>query len=44
MGGKTQSKIKVSKSTHTKNRRFNIEAVTKVDDCFSICQYKIEEL
>ena len=29
---------------HTKNRRLKIEAVTKIDDCFIICdEYKTKE-
>ena len=35
--------IKVSENTHTKNGRLNIEAVTKMGDHFTICQYKTEE-
>ena len=37
-----QSRIKVSGNSHTKNRKLNIEAVTKMDDCFTIF-YKTEE-
>ena len=28
-----------SLKTHTKNRRLNIGAVTKLDDCFAMCQH-----
>ena len=30
-------------NTLTKNRRLKIEAVTKMDDCFTICYHKTEE-
>ena len=31
------------RSTHTKNRRFQIEVVTKMNDCFTVSQYKTRE-
>ena len=40
MGKTTKSTIKVLKNTLTKNWRLKIEAVTKMDDYFTICQYK----
>ena len=39
----TQSNIKVLENTHTKNQSLKIEAVTKMVDCFIICQCKTEE-
>lgn len=38
----TQSRIKVLGNSHTKNQRLNIEAVTKIDNCFTIF-HKTEE-
>ena len=35
--------IKVLENTYTKNGTLKIEAVTKIDKCFTICQYKTEE-
>ena len=35
--------IKILENTHTKNRRLKIEAVTKMDDYFTNCQYKIKK-
>ena len=43
MGEKIQSTIKFLEKFHPKNRILKIEAATKIDNCFSICQYKIEE-
>ena len=34
---------KVLRNTHTKSRKLKIEAVTNMNDCFTICQCKIEE-
>ena len=39
-----QSTIKVLENTHTKNRPLKIEAVTKMGNCFTICQYRIKTL
>ena len=39
----TQFTIKILENTHTKNLRLKIEAVTKMDDYFTICQYKIKK-
>ena len=39
----TQPAIKFLENTHTKNRRLEIEAVTKTEDCFTTCQHKTEE-
>ena len=39
----TTHDIKVLENTQSKLRRLNIEAVTRMDDCFIICQYKREE-
>lgn len=41
--GKRQYTIKVLENIHTKSQRLNSEAVTKMDDCFNLCQYKAEE-
>ena len=38
-----EATIKVLENTHTKNRRLKIEAVTKMSDCFALCQNKTEE-
>ena len=38
-----QPMIKVLENTYTKNGTLKIEAVTKIDNCFTICQYKTEE-
>ena len=35
--------LKVQENTHTKNRRLKFEAITNMDDGFSICHYKIKE-
>ena len=37
------STIKALENTLTKNRRLKIESLTKLDDYFTICQYKTEE-
>ena len=37
------STIKALENTLTKNRRLKIESLTKMDDYFTICQYKTEE-
>ena len=43
--GKTiHSTTKDLRNTNAKTQRFDIEAVSKMDDCFTICQYKTEEL
>ena len=42
-GKKTQSTIKVLENTHIKNQRLKSEAVTKMDEYFTICQHKTEE-
>ena len=43
MGEKTHPTIKVLESTQTKFWRLNIKAARKMDDCFTICQYKKKE-
>ena len=35
--------LKVQENTHTKNRRLKFEAISNMDDGFSICHYKIKE-
>ena len=39
----TSSSIKVLENTYAKNRKLKIEVVTKMDNCFTICQYKTEK-
>ena len=39
----TKPTIKVVEKTHTKNYQLKIEAVTKLDNCFTIYHYKTEE-
>ena len=39
----TESTIKILENTHTKNRKLKIKDVTKMDDCFTIRQYKLEK-
>ena len=39
----TQSTTKALGNTHTQNRRMKIEAVSKMDDSFTICDYKREQ-
>ena len=43
MGKTTQSMIRALENTLTKNRRLKIGSLTKMDDYFTICQYKIDE-
>ena len=38
-----QPMIKVLENTYIKNGILKIETVTKIDNCFTICQYKTEE-
>ena len=38
-----QPTTKVLGNTHTQNRRMKIETVSKMDDSFTICDYKKEQ-
>ena len=38
-----QSILNLFNYTLTKNRRLKIESLTKMDDCFTMCQYKTEQ-
>ena len=39
----TLSSIKVLENTYAKNQKLKIEVVTKMDNYFTICQYKTEK-
>ena len=43
MGKTKKSTMNVLENTLAKNQRLKTEAVTKMDDYFTICQYKTEE-
>ena len=38
-----ESTLRNLENIHTKKRRLKIEDVTKMDDCFTLYQYKTEE-
>ena len=43
IGEMSQSTIKVLENSLSKLRGLHVEAVAKMEDCFTICQYKTKE-